>query len=565
MPKFRRFIIVWTLCSVALAAVPFWPFYSRKIEVAQAATGQISLNGAGGNGTNSWTNPTNAQGTTDDNVYATAAPGLGATIVGNWGTYGFDSSLPTDAEITKVEIIPQYKVGAVLPLTSGFDVQAVVSGTACPTTAITDTSFPTTDTDFTADVTSCRAWTRADLLDGTFQVRLGARRGILDLTGTTFSVDRIQVRVTYDTPAFTQSAYRFFTNADSTDVGAALAAQDTAFTLSSFRQVFRVRMLVHIADAALPASVDQFKLQFVDKGSGTCAAPSGGTPAAYTDVNGTTSMAFNDNATPTDSSALTANANDPTHSGHTVRNQTYEESNNATNTSGVADGEDAKWDFSIKDNGASARTFCLRLVRSDGTTFGTYSVYPEFTTLGTLAFDIVDNSGVTVASPAVPFSATTLNFNCTSTTGTLGVTSQHPRVLNTTANAQWSLSLAATAGPTGNWSSGGATFDYNDGAGSPAGCADNGDADSLAGQLSVNPSVMTITPQGGCSTSNLTKGSLALFAQGSVDSITLLTAGASAQTNCYWDLTDTALTQTLPQEQATGAYSISFTLTLVAI
>lgn len=197
-------------------------------------------------------------------------------------------------------------------------------------------------------------------------------------------------------PTYTQSAYRLYNNANSTDVGSALAAQDTAATLGSANAAFRLRTLVHLANDDLRLSQNNFKLQYVGKGTGTCASPSGGTPSVYTDVTGSTLIAFNDNATPTDNSALTANANDPTHGSHKVRQQTYEESNNFTNSQKIINsGQDGLWDFSLKDNSSPIyTTYCFRMVESDGTEFDTYSVYPEITTVAPSVTMTINDSTV---------------------------------------------------------------------------------------------------------------------------------------------------------------------------
>jgi len=178
-----------------------------------------------------------------------------------------------------------------------------------------------------------------------------------------------------------QYDYRLLNNANSTDVGTALAAQNTAASLASTGAAFRTRMLLHVTDINLGASGQAFKLQFAGKGAGTCAAPSAGTPAAYTDVTAATVIAYNDNVSPADGAALTANANDPTHGAETVVNQTYGESNNFTNPTAINAGQDGEWDFSLIDNGAAASTtYCLRAVRSTGTALDTYTAYPEITT-----------------------------------------------------------------------------------------------------------------------------------------------------------------------------------------
>ncbi len=183
-----------------------------------------------------------------------------------------------------------------------------------------------------------------------------------------------------------------------------------------------------------------------------------------------------------------------------------------------------------------------------------------------LDFDIVDGNGDTVASPSVSLPASNFSFDCTNNAGTLGTSSQKLRVTNTTANPAWSLSIAATNGSGELWRNGGNNqqFDYNDSSGAPAGCADGGDTDSKAGQLSLDPSSATITPQSGCDTSNLTLGSAAGFAEGSVDAITLLSASSSALTGCYWDITGIDVGQQIPGAQAGDSYTIDLTLTITA-
>lgn len=94
---------------------------------------------------------------------------------------------------------------------------------------------------------------------------------------------------------------------------------------------------------------------------------------------------------------------------------------------------------------------------------------------------------------------------------------------------------------------------------------DGYDADSLGGQMTIDPSGGTITPQSGCSSTGLTKGSLDSFVQGVKDSLTLLSAGATANTDCYWDFTTIDILQSIPIHQATDTYTIDMTLTVTAV
>lgn len=363
------------------------------------------------------------------------------------------------------------------------------------------------------------------------------------------------------TPTYQQSAYRLFANADSTDVGSALAATNTAATLAAPGEAFRLRTLIHSGNGLLGSSGQDFKLQFAQQ-SGSCDTSFSG--ETYADVTTSSTIAFNDNPTPTDGSDLTDNANDPAHSSDPIINQTYEESNNFTNSTAAIDtGEDGLWDFSLKDNGGNGSIYCFRVVKTDATQLTTYVVVPQITTAsGTLSVDIVDGGGSSVSSPSVAFSALSSSSSCQSGTGTLGVSSQKIRVNNSTAAPAWSVSMAATSGATSNWSSGTDSYDFNDPGSS--GCTDSGDADSLAGQLSTDPSVATNTPQGGCSTTGVTLGSASAYNQGTTDNITLISASGSAETNCYWDITGIDLLQKIPSFQATGTYSLQFTITVVA-
>ncbi|GIV28731.1 MAG: hypothetical protein KatS3mg027_2545 [Bacteroidia bacterium] len=176
---------------------------------------------------------------------------------------------------------------------------------------------------------------------------------------------------------FVQSGYRIFQNIDSTSVGPPLAAQNTTTTVLYGNQ-FRLRLLIHVSSSTLAINGQDFKLQFVDMGSGTCASPSGGNPSSYIDVTSTTAIAYYNNPTPSDGAALTATTTDPTHGGDTIVNQTYEEANNFTNSqAAISFGEDGLWDFSLRDYAAStSTTYCLRIVEADNTLFYNYEFYP---------------------------------------------------------------------------------------------------------------------------------------------------------------------------------------------
>lgn len=176
---------------------------------------------------------------------------------------------------------------------------------------------------------------------------------------------------------------------------------------------------------------------------------------------------------------------------------------------------------------------------------------------GTISVDVVDGSGVTVASPSVSFGALSYSFDTQDGSGTLGTASEKIRAYNPTGSAVWSVAIAGSA-TTAVWTDGGNTYDFNDG----SGYTDGGDGDNVGGQMTVDPSVGTLVGVSGCATTNVTKGSSGSFAEGSVDSIDLMSAASGASTYCRWDLTGVDLTQKIPAGQATGSYSVSMVLTI---
>jgi hypothetical protein len=185
---------------------------------------------------------------------------------------------------------------------------------------------------------------------------------------------------------------------------------------------------------------------------------------------------------------------------------------------------------------------------------------------GTLTAIIRDGSGAPVASPAYDMTDANFSFTCSGSTGTLGSSSQRLYVDNPdAADNGWTLTLAATSGPTTLWQNAGSTqnFDFNDP--TAAGCSDGADTDTRPGQLTVDPATGTLTADcGSCNTTSITKGSEAAFSQGTTDSVTLLNAAAGSSDIGRWYLTNVPLEQTIPAEQAADEYNIDMTITATA-
>ena len=206
-------------------------------------------------------------------------------------------------------------------------------------------------------------WTQSDV-DG---MEIKIVRNILGTSGNTSSradttqVANIHGTLTYTQPtSFDQVGYRFFDNVNSTNVGAALAAQNTTAIVSE-NTPFRMRSLLNNT-SAISATAADFKLQYKLQPSGSCTAT-----GTYTDVTANSDIRYYDNPAPTDASALTSNVNDPVRSGVTKINQTYEEANIFSITGAIGAGQDGMWDFSLSSSPTiNPGTYCLKVVKSSG-------------------------------------------------------------------------------------------------------------------------------------------------------------------------------------------------------
>jgi len=216
--------------------------------------------------------------------------------------------------------------------------------------------------------------------------------------------------------------------------------------------------------------------------------------------------------------------------------------------------------------GINASGFTVGTSTSTNTSGGVYRYAAwRVPPTGTLSVDVVDGGGATVASPSAGFSSLSTLFTCAETTATLGIPSQKIRISNQTANGNWTLSIASTAGPTSLWNNTGNTehFDYNDIAGSTPGCSDGSDTDTFAGKLRVEPAASTVANQVGCTSSGISLGGNQNYDEGTIDSIPLIIA-SSANTECYWDVTGIGLRQMIPSEQNPASYTLGLTLTVTA-
>lgn len=195
----------------------------------------------------------------------------------------------------------------------------------------------------------------------------------------------------FDRNLETLAAYRWFFNSGTVAVTTAMGAENSPSTLTEANQQFRLRLLLYYPDS-LPINGRQYRLQYVSPGTGSCDAPSGGTPATWTDVGTSSSdpISFYNNPTPADGNNLTGNASlDPTYglydpSDTSYIEQDYEEANPFTNSVSAMTGDQvALWDFSLVDNtlyDRESQTFCFRVVRDGSNLVLKINQYPQIST-----------------------------------------------------------------------------------------------------------------------------------------------------------------------------------------
>ncbi|MEZ7820980.1 MAG: hypothetical protein QMB51_01590, partial [Patescibacteria group bacterium] len=234
------------------------------------------------------------------------------------------------------------------------------------------------------------------------------------------------------------AAYKIFRNTDSENVGNQMAEQNSKGSVEANSE-FRLRILMSVLKNKLAINSGFFKLQFAEKGTGTCASPE----YAYSFVTRSTAIGLKDNASVADNIPLASNENDPTISGATIRNQTYKEVGDFSNSiSAINVGEYGQWDFSLIDNNAGVgKTFCFKVTNMDGSDIQSYSNYPEVSiSSGVLSIDIVDNNGNIINNPIFNLDSKVFSYLNSSSQGIFGFDNQKIRISNSTSNPSWTVS-----------------------------------------------------------------------------------------------------------------------------
>ena len=314
----------------------------------------------------------------------------------------------------------------------------------------------------------------------------------------------------------------------------------------------------------------KLRTQYAKKTAATCQAVAAG----WQDVTNNSTLAYSA-AGPNNGTAIAAAANDPNLPSTSVgysRQSIVRPSSAAqltfTNNRDVNAGETGLWDLALTDNGLERNTnYCVRLAAdtaaAPGTSIDTYSYYPEFKTAdGSLDIRFADAADTTLTNPTTVFSAAMTSRTASTTTAKLSNnSSQQLEVANSLSTTGWSVSLAATGGPTAKWTQTGGAANY---------AFNSTNVDQ--GQLSVDLSSSAFTASGStplgqaCTTAGLSYGVGGAFVAGtaSANAITLVTASSSSGLTCLFKLQDISLKQTIPAYQKPGTYTLPVTVTVVA-
>ena len=323
-------------------------------------------------------------------------------------------------------------------------------------------------------------------------------------------------------------------------------------------------------NTTIPANTMKLRTQYAKKTAATCQAVAAG----WQDVTNNSTLAYSA-AGPNNGTAIAAAANDPNLPSTSVgysRQSIVRPSSAAqltfTNNRDVNAGETGLWDLALTDNGLERNTnYCVRLAAdtaaAPGTSIDTYSYYPEFKTAdGSLDIRFADAADTTLTNPTTVFSAAMTSRTASTTTAKLSNnSSQQLEVANSLSTTGWSVSLAATGGPTAKWTQTGGAANY---------AFNSTNVDQ--GQLSVDLSSSAFTASGStplgqaCTTAGLSYGVGGAFVAGtaSANAITLATASSSSGLTCLFKLQNISLKQTIPAYQKPGTYTLPVTVTVVA-
>jgi hypothetical protein len=149
-------------------------------------------------------------------------------------------------------------------------------------------------------------------------------------------------------------------------VGLPLADLNKGLDLSTLTPL-NLRIAVAVDSAGIDVNDSTFKLQYALRGNATSCSTVGS--GSYEDVTGSTPIAYYDDNMHSTGDVITDNPEDPKDGDRQMIAQTYQETNNFSNSaSAVYAGQDGMWQFSlaINNNTLKGHDFCLRVYSVTG-------------------------------------------------------------------------------------------------------------------------------------------------------------------------------------------------------
>lgn len=316
----------------------------------RSRTGQATGNEVVSTG---WTNPADAY--TLNSTYATAAPAKNNSVSSNFTGFGLDSLIADGATIDAVNIGAVYRVNTDLSIAS-LQTVPVVSGSDCGT-GQTDTQEPTTDTEISQDHIGCRSWTKDDLLDANFKVRVAAIRGNSG-TVVTFYLDYVYVTVDYSVTSATNKQN-----------------EDTPHTGQATLENIRLRTTVVNNGGIINQG---YKLEYGQKVT-DCSSIASWTPVPTTATTEDFEIVDSSYFDTQDETRNTVGLLSDPSPGYFIPGRLVEDPDVATNNIKLGLNDFTEIEHAIEAKASASGNYCFRLVNGGGSALSTYSVYPEIT------------------------------------------------------------------------------------------------------------------------------------------------------------------------------------------
>lgn len=165
-------------------------------------------------------------------------------------------------------------------------------------------------------------------------------------------------------------------------------------------------------------------------------------------------------------------------------------------------------------------------------------------TSGAISADFVDSLGNQIGSPIFQISNTNFDINQKTISGVIGDSDNKIRIVNTTSNPLWTVSLSATNGSDSLWDNGsGQSYKFN--------------GPDLEGNMEIDPTLMNVSGAG------VLKGSKQKFLKDTVDSVTIAYSDNSSISDTIFDLENIGINQIIPASQSSGTYGLDIMLTII--